>query len=289
MKKLLKILKWFFVSITAFVVVGIMFLHTLDFSLSEDEILSSFQNLKFDPDFTFAETDFSDIHYVAIGDTSKTKVIFVHGSPGSWDNFRRFLTDEQLLKSFRIISIDRPGYGKSDSGKPARKLSNQAKAILAVLEKENNSTKNIFVGHSYGGPVIARFAIEYPELTNGLIFVAASVDPDLEKTKWFQVPVHYKVLSWILPDMLYSANEEILALKNELTILENKWNQVKVPVSVIQGTKDRLVPYENAEFLKEKLSNTKPKMVIEDINHFIPWENSHLIKQEILWFNDDSN
>ncbi|GAB5408475.1 MAG: hypothetical protein BalsKO_08400 [Balneolaceae bacterium] len=191
------------------------------------------------------------MHYVSIGDSSKQSVLFVHGSPGSWDNFLEFLSDSSLLNNFHLISVDRPGFGKSGDGIPERSLKKQAAAISSILDNEKTSA--ILVGHSYGGPVVVRMAIDSPESVDGMILVAASIDPELEKTKWFQVPVHYKVLSWILPGLLYSTNEEILALKNELQEMVPQWKSITKPVSVIQGGKDNLVPAENADFAQKCL------------------------------------
>lgn len=224
------------------------------------------------------------MYYVSIGDTTNRTLMFVHGSPGSWDNFLGFLADDSLLNSFRIIAIDRPGFGNSGDGIPERSLSVQAELISEVLKREH--TTAILIGHSFGGPVIVQMAVDDPEIVDGLIIVAGSVDPDLEETKWYQIPVHYKAFSWILPDMLYSANEEILALKPELEKLSPYWSDITVPVSVIQGGSDNLVPKENADYARKMLVNTKPNMVlVPDMNHFVPWTNPELIIAEIYRIN----
>jgi pimeloyl-ACP methyl ester carboxylesterase len=284
MKRFGKILKWTFLSFGLFIAVALIYIHNLDFSMSDEDINSALSGLPFKPETNIASFEDREIHYVAIGDTSKPSVLFVHGSPGSWDNFLSFMRNPVLLSKFRLISVDRLGFGKSGIGKPERSLEKQAQLINRVLEIEQSSS-SILVGHSYGGPVIAKMAIEYPDKIDGIIFVAASIDPELEKTKWFQIPVHYKVLSWILPDILYSTNEEIIALKKELEDLIPLWSSITQPTSIIQGKNDNLVPYENALFGKKMLVNTSPRMVIEDINHFIPWENPDLITQEILRVN----
>lgn len=281
MKRFGKILKWTLLSFGLFIAVALIYIHNLDFSMSDEAINSALSDLPYKPEARITSFEDRDIHYVAIGDTSKQTILFVHGSPGSWDNFLGFMRHPDLLNKFRIISVDRPGFGKSGNGNPERSLEQQAKLVNRVLEMEA-STSTILVGHSFGGPVIAKMAIDYPENINGLVFVAASIDPELEKTKWFQIPVHYKILSWILPDMLYSTNEEIIALKKELEDLIPLWSSIDQPTSIIQGKKDKLVPYENALFGERMLTNTKPNLVIKDINHFIPWENPDLIIQEIL-------
>tara|TARA_R110000868_G_scaffold304437_10_gene565129 strand:- start:2503 stop:2913 length:411 start_codon:yes stop_codon:yes gene_type:complete len=125
-------------------------------------------------------------------------------------------------------------------------------------------------------------AIDYPKNVDGLILVAGSVDPELEQTKWYQIPVHYKIFSWILPKLLYSTNEEILALKEELFLMVPLWETITQPVSIIQGGKDILVPSGNANFAKKMLENAPITMIeVPEMNHFVPWNRPELIKIEI--------
>ena len=280
MKKFLRILKWL-IAIALLSFIGIIiFIHTVDFSISQEEIDSAFEGLGYSPEYYSFRYEGRDMHYVAVGDTSKQAVLFVHGSPGTWDNFLYFLADSSALKNYRLIAVDRPGFGKSGNGIPERSLKKQAEVINEVLLREQTSA--ILVGHSYGGPVITRMAIDFPDYTDGLILVAASVDPDLEETKWYQIPVHYKILSWILPDLLYSTNEEILVLKKELEKMKADWDQITQPVSVIQGGNDMLVPKENADFAERMLVNAPVEMImVPEMNHFVPWNRSDLIRKEI--------
>lgn len=270
------------ISFSVLLLTGIVLIHSIDFSLSEEEIQSSFQGLPFSLEqhgFSYEERN---IFYTAIGDTNNPKVLFIHGSPGSWDNFSGFLKDEELLNDFRMIAVDRPGFGKSGAGEPERSLEKQTELIAEVLIRENLFTPTLLVGHSYGGPVIARMAIDYPSLVDGLVFVAASIDPELEETKWYQIPVDYQILSWILPGAIYSSNEEILALKEELQHILPLWEEIRVPVEIIQGDKDNLVPFQNAFFGDSMLVNAPVTVLIEnEMGHFVPWNRPDLIKKSM--------
>lgn len=282
---LLTVLKWsLIIGIISILIIAVA-LHFIDFTASQDEIEQQFAKIRLSPQFKTAISNDRVIFYMTVGDTSKQAVLFVHGSPGSWGDFRYVFTDSLLTEKFYFISMDRPGFGKSGEGNPERSLQKQAEAVSAILRQEEQTA--ILVGHSYGGPVIVRAAIDHSELVDALIIVAGSVDPNLEKTKWYQIPVHYKVLSWILPNSIYSTNEEILALKNELNDMTPKWSSIKQPVSIIQGGKDILVPAANADYANNMLENTSPEMiVIPDMNHFIPWTNPQLIADEISRLNE---
>lgn len=282
MKIFLRILKWLAITFGVFLLVALLYLHFGSFSVSEEEISEAFEGFNYHYELHTFTVEEREIFYVAIGDTSKTKVLFVHGSPGSWDNFISFMRDPELLKDFRLLSVDRPGFGESGYGVPERSVKKQAALIAEVLYREPSSTPTMLVGHSYGGAVVARLAMDFPELVDGLVFVAASLDPDLEQTKWYQIPVHYKVLSWILPGILYSTNEEILALKTELELMKPFWKDITVTSSIIQGKSDKLVPYPNALYADSMLINSKSEVIlIDDLNHFIPWNRPQLIRQAL--------
>jgi hypothetical protein len=76
-------------------------------------------------------------------------------------------------------------------------------------------------------------AAEYPDLVDGLIIVAGSVDPELEPDEtWFRAPLSTPFLSWILPRSFRVSNEEIYQLKPELERMLPLWKEVHCPVII---------------------------------------------------------
>jgi pimeloyl-ACP methyl ester carboxylesterase len=120
--------------------------------------------------------------------------------------------------------------------------------------------------------------MDYPDLVDGLIMVAPSINPVLEPKEWFRAPLATPFLSWILPRSFRASNDEIYQLKPELENMLPRWFEVIAPTIVIQGKKDRLVHYENAYFAKEKMVNAAVTLVVVDsMDHFVPWSNPELI------------
>lgn len=222
------------------------------------------------------------IHYVKYGNPKAQAVMFVHGSPGSWHGWIRFINDPELNKNFFLIAVDRPGFGNSDFGLSEPSINKQAEALYAVIEHEK-LIQPILVGHSLGGPVISRMAMNHPEQIAGLVFVAASVSPELEETKWFQYPADWFGIKQVIPNELRVCNEEILALKTSLTEMLPLWPKIKSQTIIIHGEKDDLVPVANKDFLLARIDKALIKDVVVDkeLNHFIPWKKPHLIKQAI--------
>jgi pimeloyl-ACP methyl ester carboxylesterase len=198
--------------------------------------------------------------------------------------------DSTLQRSAQLVSVDRPGFGQSNFGRAEPSLEQQAKIIKPIIEKFSKGQPVVLVGHSLGGPVIARMAGDYPELVDGLVFVAGSVDPQMEPANWWRAPFVTPFFRWIVPRSIRASNDEIYPLKKELQELSRNWDRIDAKTIVIHGTKDSLVPFENAAFIENKLKTIKPTMVFEEgMDHFVPWSHPQLIRNGIMKLLDDLN
>ncbi len=271
--------------ITLVTFAGLMFLmdSCMQFRMSKSELDEYFANkpVKGIEDSYFVGRQ--KINYLITGSDSLPLVIFVHGSPGSLSAFIDFMADTTLLKKVQMISVDRPGFGNSNFGYAEPSLEKQAAELKPILERHKNGRPIYLVGHSLGGPVIARMAMDYPELVDGLIFVAASVDPDLEPDEWFRAPLATPVFKWMLPRSLRASNDEIYQLEPQLRVMLPLWTKITCPTIFIQGQKDQLVPAANADFAQRMLVNAPFKLVSDpEMNHFVPWSHPHLIRNAIV-------
>lgn len=226
-----------------------------------------------------------NIHFVEITDgTPKPLVIFIHGSPGSWQVWSDYLSDPDLQKIAHMISVDRPGFGGSGRRQVERSLEMQCREIAPLLEKASPGQSVLLVGHSYGGPVAARLAMDDGQKITDLIILAGSIDPAEEHTKWFQYPADWSMVSWMVPSDLVVANREIRHLKGDLTLMLPLWPTITQRVTIIQGENDELVPPENADFAARVLIHAHPLDIIRipNQNHFLPWNQFDLVKSEII-------
>jgi sigma-B regulation protein RsbQ len=117
---------------------------------------------------TAATLDGIQIHSTIKGHGPKT-VILVHG----WTCDETTWSEQVpvLSKSYRVVTLDLPGHGKS--GSPADgKLSMDlfAQAVEAV-RAEAKADHVVLVGHSMGTPVIVQYARLYPQHVSALVFV----------------------------------------------------------------------------------------------------------------------
>ena len=234
--------------------------------------------------FKKKKIDGTTFHYCQLGDNKELPLVFlVHGSPGALSAYKDYLKDTLLNQRANLIAIDRPGFGYSDFGTAISSLSHQAKGIATIL-KDFPTNQKVIVGHSMGGPVISRLVMDYPDLVDGLILVAPSISPALEPSNKWRIVLDYLLFRWLTPTAFRVCNQEIIPLKSELLEMENRWNTITCPVTIIQGTADPLVPKGNAYFAKEQLVNSANVQLemIEEGNHFILWSEIPLIRNAIL-------
>lgn len=223
------------------------------------------------------------IHYIQTGEEDKPTLFFVHGSPGSWDAFKEYLKDSLLLKKYRMIAIDRPGFGFSDFGQ-AEDLQTQSARMNAFLKTKANNQPVILVGHSMGGPVIAKMATLDPDRYKTLFIIAGSIDPDAEKPENWRQVIQMKPIRYLIPGAMRPSNDELLLLKQDLVTLKPLLKDIQSEVTIVHGTKDQLVPYSNAAFIQKEFVNAKRMdlISIENANHFIPWTHYKTIRDALL-------
>ena len=229
------------------------------------------------------------IHAVSIlkpaPDSARPLIVLVHGSPGSADAYLTYLGDTTLSKAADLVTLDRPGFGyTSRFGRAEGSLERQAAAVEAVAQRLAPGKKVILVGHSLGGPVIARYAMDYPEHTAGLVIVAGSIDPDLEEHPWWQGAVDAPPLRWLTPKSLWTSNREIKLLEAELRQILPRWAGIRCPVTMVHALDDRLVPYGNVAFAKRMLVNCPDyrEVTLPQGDHFILWSRQDVVRKAIL-------
>jgi len=226
-------------------------------------------------------SDRYSLHYISLGNKKGTPVVMVHGTPGSWDTYKYILGNSKLQKDFNLISIDRLNWGQSISSaeENPESFKAQVESIVAMI-KHATDQPVILVGHSLGASIVPKITIEHPELVYGLVVLAGSLDPNLGEPRWYNKVAGLPFIHYLMPESLNKANKEITALQAGLSSYENKWQQINIPVTVIQGKKDKLVSPKNADFAKSKLNHLGNKLRIielESMGHFLPWEKTELI------------
>ena len=111
------------------------------------------------------------VHVIEAGDTSAPPVLMIHGASANAREFT-FTLAPRLDDRFHVLMADRPGHGYSERPEASETLAVQAAQMAGALKALAPGRKAVVVGHSYGGAVALRLALDYPELVTGLVLLA---------------------------------------------------------------------------------------------------------------------
>ncbi|MDP9229733.1 MAG: alpha/beta hydrolase, partial [Bacteroidota bacterium] len=198
------------------------------------------------------------IYHAIVGNITKPLLIFIHGSPGAWYSYLRLMDDSLLQQNFRMISVDRVGFGKSNYGLSVPSIDEHVRYLEKIVNESNVSGQKIYlVGSSYGAPIAASFVTQNPDLVQELYLISPVIDPSTEKLFWFSYAAKIGPVSWWLPQNLNVTNDEKFAHRRELRRLKPFLKDITCKTYVIMGTKDWIADKSNFTYTQKMLVNAK--------------------------------
>ncbi|MFJ9442291.1 alpha/beta fold hydrolase [Kitasatospora sp. NPDC101235] len=110
------------------------------------------------------------MHVLAEGEAGGgPTVVWMPGGHAPGEEFRELHT--MLSARGRSVLVDRPGTGWSDVGPFPRTTAAEAEELPAALERAGERAPFVFVGHSFGGLLVANVARRRPDLVAGLVLL----------------------------------------------------------------------------------------------------------------------
>jgi len=229
----------------------------------------------------------------------KTCLVFLHGLTGSSSAWRPFYPDLQK-KGHAILLIDIRGHGLSDkpSGNEKYTLENASKDLyylLSVLKIK----KIILIGHCYGGMISQLFYEKNPDYVKKIILINTHYNFSSNifryVSSWLVYFIYY-FMSFLLYPLHFEKNhvhlnytkfrishdlslkrlyEDIRATsfrtflpftKNTLHVnFTSILKKIKVPVLILHGKKDLIIPVRVAHEMKNLIKTSTLKIL--DTNH----------------------
>ncbi len=130
------------------------------------------------------------------GSPDDTAVLWCHGGPGSRHE-PAYVADRAATAGFRLVGIDRPGYGGSDP-EPGRSIADWTDDALAVADRLGLESF-LTVGLSTGGAYALAVAARAPDRVLGVIPCCAVTDASYEPARATMSRPHVLAV-WDAPD-----------------------------------------------------------------------------------------
>ena len=260
--------------------------------MSEKEIRQHYANSEVKPTYFIIRNDSIELFCATTGTDTLPPLLLIHGAPGAWYSGMGVLDDPDLQKKYHIIAVDRPGYHNSKFKGKRKALTSIEKQAIVIHEamRLNRSHKpGVLYGTSYGAPIAAELALKYPSEFDHLVMVGGAIDPANEKFWWFHKYTRGPIVRLILPRFINTATDEKFTHIDELNKLLPHWKEITIPVTVLQGSKDNIVPVANFDFARRQFSGKQAEFImIPGAGHLVRRSHPQVIKQVLMQINHSS-
>lgn len=120
--------------------------------------------------------DGMSVHVAELGDPSARPVVFLHGWPQSWMEWRQVM--ELAAAGFRPVAVDLPGVGQS-TGAAADGSKKALAEVVHNLIEELGLGQPVIVGHDVGGMIAYAYLRRYQDVAGVVIVdvVIPGIDP----------------------------------------------------------------------------------------------------------------
>ncbi len=274
-----RIFRWFLYIALALVAILFIFIESFDRYISSEKGTRWWYKDIGKEDWTINFTP-SGVRYLEMGDPEKQALLLVHGAPGSVMDWSGLAKRERIFEKYRLLIVDRPGYGGTKPRGAEKDLKVQAQKILEVLEGETQ--KAVVMGHSYGGPIAVIMGALQPEKIAKIVGVSGQYNPDNEVIFRISYFINFKIFRFLLPRMLWVSNVEKLSHPDALREILPLYPKISVPVALIHGDADTLVPYENSPFLMELINSDKELVTVDQGDHPLQMQAPDLLVDFVL-------
>ena len=234
------------------------------------------------------------INYRIAGDGPA--VLILHGwgaSSASW-----LKVQEILAKAgFKVLVPDFPGFGKSDSPQEPWSVTDYMRWTNEFTELLRLK-KFFLLGHSFGGRVAIRFAVDFPIKLEKLILCSAAgikMQPNLKRrlagelsnlSKSLPPDIRNKFKDAFLRNTDYFKASGVMkeTMKNVIAKdLEPYLSGIRTQTLIVWGSDDKMVPIRYAHIFRDKIKNSSLE-IMPKIGHSPHLQNPEELADIILKF-----
>ena len=244
----------------------------------------------------FVKVDGVRLHYLERG--QGPALVLLHGNGVFADDFEHSGLIDRAAEHYRVIAFDRPGFGYSERPRSRVWTPQAQARLLHHALQDIGVDSAIVVGHSWGTMVALSMGLDVPDFVRGLVLLSGyyypslradvpllsapaipllgdlmryTVSPLMTRMLWrpltkqvfapLPVDPDFKRLPvWMMlrPKQLRASAAETAMMVPSAAALTKRYADLKVPVTIISGTKDRIVNFgHNSERLHERIEGSE--------------------------------
>ncbi|NVN88837.1 MAG: alpha/beta hydrolase [Rhodopseudomonas sp.] len=241
---------------------------------------------RYPPRGIFITVDGVRLHVVNLAaanpsETALPAVLLLHGANLCLDDMRTALGD-RLARRLRVIIPDRPGQGFSATGPGDISSPAYQVELIRGLAQSLETGPLIVVGHSFGGLIALRYALDDPEAVSGLVLINPTSHPRPGGLPWFQrvaevligplmtytllaplslamigrltarifrpetpppgYPERSRLGLALMPGRFAASLREYSGLRDQLIAHVPRYSAISVPTTIVAGEADPVVP-----------------------------------------------
>ena len=237
-------------------------------------------------------------------------VLLLHGFGGDLDNWMFNL--DSLAEKHRLLALDLPGHGQSVKTNVDPSLSGMATFVRKFLDVLSVSSVHV-VGHSMGGAIAMQLASDSPETVKSLgLICSAGLGPDINSDylRGFVEAQSQQELKLVLQQLFVDESLVNLQLVNDLlnykrmdgveatlkalsetlisageqTFLTDNIVASGIPVLVIWGKQDRIIPVSHAQNYSAAGGSCVEVEIFDSAGHMVQMEKAYEVNRSLLNF-----
>ena len=237
-------------------------------------------------------------------------VLLLHGFGGDLDNWMFNL--DSLAEKHRVLALDLPGHGQSVKTNVDPSLSGMATFVRKFLDGLSVSSVHV-VGHSMGGAIAMQLASDSPETVKSLgLICSAGLGPDINSDylRGFVEAQSQQELKLVLQQLFadeslvnlqlvndllnykridgveatLNALSETLISAGEQTFLTDNIVASGIPVLVIWGKQDRIIPVSHAQNYSAAGGSCVEVEIFDSAGHMVQMEKAYEVNRSLLNF-----
>jgi pyruvate dehydrogenase E2 component (dihydrolipoamide acetyltransferase) len=245
------------------------------------------------------------LRYLAAGEGAGDPVLFLHGYGGDLNNW--MFNQPAVAEQRASYALDLPGHGGSSKDVGEATIPSLATAVLGFMDAKEIGRAHL-VGHSMGGAVALELALSHPDrVASATLVCPAGLGPDIsmDYINGFIEANRRKKMEPVLQMLVHDPGmvtgdmiEDVLKFKRldgvdaalkklrdtlfpggrQGHLLRDRIGEAKVPVRVVWGREDRIVPAAHGQGLPGSVQVT----VLDHAGHLAHMEKAKEVNELVL-------